>query len=403
MPTHPLTMLCLASYEKGAEFMREAKRQGWRVYLVTSESIRDAAWPRESLDDIFLIPDENKKWRLNDVILGVSYLARTHRIDRIVALDDFDVETAAALREHLRIPGMGETTARYFRDKLAMRARAREYGVPVPPFTPVFNDEVVNAYLAEVPGPWLVKPRSEASTIGIKRTSSPSEVWEVLNQLGDRRSYHLLEKFIPGDVYHVDSIISEREVVFAAVSKYARPPIEVMHDGDVFATRIVEYGSDDEQQLLEFNRCVLKAMGMVRGASHTEFIKSHEDGTFYFLETSARVGGANIVELVEAATGVNLWAEWARLECAEPPETYRPPQGRREYAGLLISLARQEWPDTGAYNDPEVVWRLNKAFHAGLIVKSPDYGRVSRLLDDYMARFRVDFFTRQPVPDRPTA
>ncbi|QUV80467.1 ATP-grasp domain-containing protein [Chloracidobacterium thermophilum] len=100
-----------------------------------------------------------------------------HRIDRIVALDDFDVETAAALREHLRIPGMGETTARYFRDKLAMRARAREYGVPVPPFTPVFNDEVVNAYLAEVPGPWLVKPRSEASTIGIKRTSSPDEVW----------------------------------------------------------------------------------------------------------------------------------------------------------------------------------------------------------------------------------
>jgi hypothetical protein len=267
MPTHPLTMLCLASYEKGAEFMREAKRQGWRVYLVTSESIRDAAWPRESLDDIFLIPDENKKWRLNDVILGVSYLARTHCLDRIVALDDFDVERAAALREHLRVPGMGETTARYFRDKLAMRARAREYGVPVPPFTPVFNDEVVNAYLAEVPGPWLVKPRSEASTIGIKRTSSPDEVWEILNQLGDRRSYHLLEKFLPGDVYHVDSIVSEREVVFAAVSKYARPPIEVMHDGDVFATRTVEYGSEDEQQLLEFNRRVLKAMGLVRGAS----------------------------------------------------------------------------------------------------------------------------------------
>ncbi|MCS7080929.1 MAG: ATP-grasp domain-containing protein [Chloracidobacterium sp.] len=402
MPTRPPTMLCLASYEKGAEFMREAKRQGWRVYLVTSESIRDADWPRESLDDIFFMPDENKKWRLNDVILGVSYLARTHRIDRIVALDDFDVETAAALREHLRVPGMGETTARYFRDKLAMRAKAREHGVPVPPFTPVFNDEVVNEYLAEVPGPWLVKPRSEASTIGIKRTASPEEVWATLHQLGDRRSFHLLEKFIPGEVYHVDSIVSEREVVFAAVSKYARPPIEVMHDGDVFATRIVEYGSDDEQELLELNRRVLWAMGLVRGASHTEFIKAHEDGAFYFLETSARVGGANIVELVEAATGVNLWAEWAKLECAVPPERYRPPQARRDYAGLLISLARQQRPDTSAYNDPEIVWRLNKEFHAGLIVQSPSYDRITRLLDDYVARFRVDFFARQPVPERPT-
>ncbi len=402
MLTRPLTMLCLASYEKGAEFMREVKRQGWRVYLVTSESIRDANWPRESLDDIFFMPDENKKWRLNDVILGVSYLARTHHIDRIVALDDFDVETAAALREHLRVPGMGETTGRYFRDKLAMRAKAREQGVPVPPFTAVFNDEVVNHYLAEVPGPWLVKPRSEASTIGIKRTAAPEEVWNILNQLGDRRSFYLLEKFIPGEVYHVDSIVSEREVVFAAVSRYTRPPIEVMHDGDVFATRTVEHDSDDEHRLLEFNQRVLKAMGLVRGASHTEFIKAHEDGTFYFLETSARVGGANIVELVESATGVNLWREWAKLECTEPPGSYRPPQARRDYAGLIISLARQQRPDTGAYNDPEIVWRLDKDFHAGLIVKSSSYHRITQLLDDYLRRFRIDFFARQPVPERPT-
>ncbi|MFQ3639163.1 MAG: ATP-grasp domain-containing protein [Chloracidobacterium sp.] len=402
MPTRPLTMLCLASYEKGAEFMREVKRQGWRVYLVTSESIQNADWPRESLDDIFLMPDDNKKWRLNDVILGVSFLARTHRIDRIVALDDFDVETAAALREHLRVPGMGETTGRYFRDKLAMRAKAREHGVPAPPFTPVFNDEVVREYVAETPGPWLVKPRSEASTIGIQRVNSPDELWARLESLGDRRSFHLLEKFIPGDVYHVDSIVSEREVVFAAVSKYARPPIEVMHDGDVFATRIVEHDTDDEQQLLELNRRVLQSMGMVCGASHTEFIKAHADGTYYFLETSARVGGANIVELVEAATGVNLWAEWAKLECAEPFGGYRPPPPRRDYAGLLISLARQERPDTSAYNDPEVAWRLNKDFHAGLIVKSPSYDRITHLLNDYMARVRVDFFARQPVPDRPT-
>ncbi len=402
MPTRPLTMLCLASYEKGAEFMREAKRQGWRVYLVTSESIRDAAWPRESLDDVFLMPDDNQKWRLQDVILGVSYLARTHRIDRIVALDDFDVETAAALREHLRIPGMGETTGRYFRDKLAMRAKAREHGVPVPPFTAVFNDEVVGEYLAEAPGPWLVKPRSEASTIGIKRVSAPEEVWAALEKLGDRRSYHLLEKFIPGDVYHVDSIVSERQVVFAAASKYARPPIEVMHDGDVFATRIVEHDSDEERELLEFNRRVLHAMGLVRGASHTEFIRAHADGTFYFLETSARVGGANIVELVEAATGVNLWAEWAKLECAEPADSYRPPQARRDYAGLIISLARQARPDLSAYNDPEIAWRLDKDFHAGLIVKSASYDRITHLLDDYLARFRADFFTRHPVPERPT-
>ena len=58
----------------------------------------------------------------------------------------------------------------------------------------------------------------------------------------------------------------------------------------------------------------MSAFGLVRGVAHTEFIKSHNDGQFYFLETAARVGGANIAEMVEAATGINLWSEWAKIE-----------------------------------------------------------------------------------------
>src|SRR4029453_16700370 len=78
---------------------------------------------------------------LEGVMNAVSYMARTQKLDRIVALDEFDMETAAALREHMRIPGMGLTTLRYFRDKLAMRAQAHEKGVLVPEFVPVINQE----------------------------------------------------------------------------------------------------------------------------------------------------------------------------------------------------------------------------------------------------------------------
>src|ERR687884_376894 len=176
----PLTILCLASYEKGAEFMRECKRQNCRVLLLTSESIANADWPRESIDEIFLIPDDNKKWKLADVISGVSYLARTETIDCIVPLDDFDLETAAALREHLRVPGMGETTTRYFRDKLAMRVRAREAGIPVPDFVPILNYDRIREYLATVPPPWVLKPRFSASAIGIRKLHEAEQVWRTL-------------------------------------------------------------------------------------------------------------------------------------------------------------------------------------------------------------------------------
>src|SRR4029079_10132795 len=102
-------------------------------------------WAREALDDVFLMPDLAKR---QDVINAVSYLVRTRKIARIVPLDDDDVETAAALREHLRVPGMGDTTARYFRDKLAMRVQARDAGILVPEFVHVLNYDRLREFMA---------------------------------------------------------------------------------------------------------------------------------------------------------------------------------------------------------------------------------------------------------------
>lgn len=397
--TEPRTILCLASFEKGHAFLREAKRQGWTVYLLTSKSLEHASWPREALDDIFFIPDQQKEWKLEDAILGVSYLARRHRIDRIVALDDYDVETAAALREHLRVPGMGDTTARYFRDKLAMRLRAKEAGIPVPEFAPVVNYDDLRAYMRTVPGPWLLKPRFEASALGIRKIECEAELWPALDQLGDDQSYYVFERFVEGAVFHVDSIISERKIVFAIACRYGAPPMQVAHAGGIFSSRVLEYGSDDEKHLLEANAKVLAAMGHLRGASHTEFIKG-ADGTFHFLETSARVGGANIMDLVETASGLNLWAEWAKVETEEA--AYRVPEVRRDYAGLLISLARQEWPDLNVFADPEVVLRIPKRHHVGLVWRSNSSARVEELQRKYIEQVQHDFHASQPLPERAT-
>ncbi len=397
----PLTILCLASYFKGLDFIRECRRQGCRVLLLTSHSLRDEEWPRESIDEFFYIPDIEKKWKIEDVLLGVSYMARSENIDRIVPLDDFDVETGATLREHLRIAGMGDTTARYFRDKLAMRAKARDEGLAVPEFIHILNHAKLRDFMNRVSPPWVLKPRSLAGSMGIKKVVSAEELWPALELLGDQQSYYLLEQYVPGDIYHVDTIVYERELLFAIASRYGRPPMDVSHEGDIFTTRTLPRGSDEERPLLALNEKVLRAFGLVRGVSHSEFIAGR-DGRLYFLETSARVGGAHIADLVEAATGINLWAEWAKIEIAGGKAPYSPPVARNDNAGLLISLARQEHPDTSAYNDAEIVWRLNdKKHHVGLIVKSSDPARVQELIGSYAQRFRQDFFASQPPRDKP--
>ncbi len=387
------TLLCITSYEKGQEFIRECKRQGAYVILLTVTALENANWPRESIDELYYMPDLSKT---DELIRAVSFLARTRVIDSIVALDDYDVWTAANLREHLRIPGMGDTTVRHFRDKLAMRLQAQENNISVPDFVHVLNQNKVSEFINRVTPPWVLKPRAEASTIGIAKINTVEEFWSRVDTLGDRQSFYLLECFIPGELYHVDSLVVDREIVFAEAHHYGKPPLNVYHEGGIFTTRTIPRESKDETILKELNRQIMSAFGLMRGVTHTEFIKGLDDGNFYFLETAARVGGANIAEMVEAATGINLWREWAKIELNAHNDTYQLPEQQQNYAGVIVSLARQEHPDTSAYQDPEIVMRLDKRHHVGFVIASESPVRVNFLLDEYTQRFINDFLATLP-------
>jgi hypothetical protein len=107
--------------------------------------------------------------------------------------------------------------------------------------------------------------------------------------------------------------------------------------------------------------------------------------------------------MVEAASGINLWREWARIEVAGGDGSYRLPPVREEYAGVILSLARQEKPDTSGYNDPEVFLRIRRHHHAGLILRSSDSQRVQSLLDNYSLRFAEEFLAVEPPREKPTA
>jgi hypothetical protein len=398
-------ILCVTSYEKGQAFLRQAAAMGCRVVLLTVDKLRHADWPFDILHEFHTMPDGLTRQQITNT---VTYLARSRKFERVVALDEFDMHTAAHLREHMRIPGMGLTTTAYFRDKLAMRHQAKRAGILVPEFVGVLNYDDLRAYMASVPAPWVLKPRAEASAIGIRKIHDPEQLWRALDQLGDEQSNYLLERFVPGDIFHVDAITSERKVVFSEVNRYGKPPMQVMHEGGVFTTRSVARDSDDARALVALNEKLVPALGMVRGVSHGEYIKARqpdENGNpqYYFLEVAARVGGAFIAELVEHSTGLNLWAEWARIEIANlRGEPYTLPERKYSYAGSVLCLARTEWPDTSSFDAPEIAYRMNKKHHAGLLVQSPDPNRVAALLDEYSQRFAEMYLATAPVPARPT-
>jgi hypothetical protein len=357
------------------------------VYLITSEKLKESNWPREYIDEIFFMPGQDLDWDLETLLVGVGGMMKAIKIDAIVALDDYDVEKATFLRENLRIPGMGQTTGRYFRDKLAMRMRAQEAGVLVPAFSALFNDHEINHFADNVPPPWVLKPRSEASAHGIIKVYDKESLWQNIHDMGDNRLRYLVEQFKPGDVYHADGLNMDGKNIFCTVSKYLATPMEISQGGGIFRSANVPYNSEDDKSMRKANEEVMKAFGMKNGASHTEFIKGREDGQVYFLETSSRVGGAHLAEMVEGATDINLWAEWAKIEDSVVKGIkYNLPKVKKGYAGIVLTLSKFQDPDLSAFNDPEVCFRVPLDYHAGLILKSDKHARIRELLDDYAER-----------------
>lgn len=371
---------------RGNALFAALKTLGYRTLLVTAKQWLDAPWDKPVIDEIFALP------RFDDLSLvrnGVAYLLRSRRFEKVFSVDDPGVELTAHVREFFQLPGMGETTARRFRDKLAMRRAAREAGVPVPDFSSTFHDADVNAFLSNTQGPWLVKPRSEFLSKGIQRVADRDAAWRVLDALGDARAGHLIERYVPGDVFHVDSVISDGKVRFAEAHGYQTPLLDVVQSGGMMVTATVEHGSALEGSLLDANKRVLAALGHKHGVAHTELIVGRADNTVYFLESAARVAGAAIPELVEATTGVNLWREYARVELMGA--SYEPPERKSAHGALLAGLAKTEHPSFHAVQGPSTARTLNLLpYQAGLILREDDPAKLREVLAETQPRFVHD-------------
>ncbi len=397
------TIVCISCYYKGYDFMDEMKKLGNKVLLITSENLKDKNWPWHAIDEVFYMRETAPSvWNLEHLVQGFSHVMTTRKVDAVVALDDYDVEKAALIRETFRIPGMGQTTHRYFRDKLAMRQQAKDTGISVPEFTAIFNNQEVHDFTQKVPAPWVLKPRSEASASGIKKINSTEELWPAIEQLRNERHLFLLESFKPGDVFHVDSLVYQKEIVFTCCSKYLAPPMKVSHEGGVFRTRTLNRYSEDFESLNEINTQVLSKFGLVNGATHSEYIKG-DDGKYYFLETSSRVGGAHIPDLVESATGINIWREWAKLETALlRNEKYEVAKPTGFFAGLIIALAKELHPNTSDFECEEVVRFLPIDYHIGIVYKSADEGKIKQRLDEAAEIITAKILNILPPKEKPS-
>jgi len=159
------------------------------VVLLTVDKLRDADWPKDVLAEFHTMPEADVSGAAGPGTgEDSSRLGRLagRKIARVVALDEFDLESAASLREHLPAAGDGADGDEVLSGtRLAMRTGARAAGVAVPEFFRSVQRCGTECVYGERGRPrGCLKPRWSASAIGIRKITRPEELWPALDFAG---------------------------------------------------------------------------------------------------------------------------------------------------------------------------------------------------------------------------
>jgi phosphoribosylaminoimidazole carboxylase (NCAIR synthetase) len=318
-------------------FIKVGRDYGYQVIALAPENTKFS--PGE-VDYYYFCNDYDNKLTVR---AQVKDLCRAHDIQRIMVSFEGDVYTGSLCREDNGIEGLQPEHGIFFRDKNAMNARAQELGILVPEWCLPHTFETLKRFTERVGFPIILKPYDGMACKDTYRVNSPEALLNIWTLIRNERHNYRAEAFVRGRQFHLDSLVQNGRVVFELLSEYTYKLLDGVLEGFRYNELVASISRpvdlcDSHQQMLTYNQQLLSGFGLRCGVAHSEFYLT-EDGSVYFGEVGARVGGVYIVPMVEQAGGLHLAREWARMELDS--NYYPPPRNCRYVGGVKITSSKR--------------------------------------------------------------
>lgn len=252
------------------------------------------------------------------IILDVIELSKQIQIDEIVALSEKDVLRAGKLRSFIGVKGLNEIQTWEFRDKVAMKNKLIQSKVPVANYKPVYGITDIMQFADENDYKIVIKPRRDAGSRGVTVITNESELNRFLEKsndfLSNLGSNFLVESLIEGELYHVDGIYHQHQLISTFVSKYLtsclgfkenKPLVSTLVDEkDIYRESINEIVLKSLQTLGENETCIF----------HAEIFVD-VNGSILVNEIACRIGGAKIYPTIKKVCHYDIISEYFRILC----------------------------------------------------------------------------------------
>lgn len=239
---------------------------------------------------------------------AVYNIAKSEHVDGIISdQTDMAVYSIAYASTKLGLSGNSPEVAELFINKHLMREKCKQLGLPSIPSDSVDNVEDAKKCFNDFGSPCIIKPVDSAGSKGVTRINTIKELEQHYDECVKYSGTGeiIIEKFITGKEFEVDSIALNREVktlMYADLDEFKIP--------NVFASMTRLYPSvaekDIVERLLDYDNTMLKGFGINQGLTHSEYIVDDKTGEVYLIETALRGGGTFISShIAELQTGIN--------------------------------------------------------------------------------------------------
>lgn len=285
-----------------------------RLAVITTSSAEQMSPDlREALAGHWQVADALDPQQIADAVRGLS--RQIGRVERLIgALEQLQVPLAQA-RDALGLEGMSAEVATNVRDKSQMKTVLTAAGVPCARHQLVHRTEQALAFRDLVGYPMVAKPPDGAGAKATFRldTDGDFDSWLAAAQQ-DAGEVWLLEEFLTGREHTFDSVTLGGETVWASISDYRPPPLEVLRTPWVQWTVLLprDVSGPEYTTIRSVGPAALRALGVRDAFSHMEWFE-RPDGSVAVSEVGARPPGAQLASMIGFSHDIDFYAAWAEL------------------------------------------------------------------------------------------
>ena len=237
-----------------------------------------------------------------------EYQKTHHRIDGVVCVAADVPYTVSFIADKLRSPGIPLQSALLSMDKLAMKEKFRENGIPIPWFFEVKSSEEVYTHLKKY-NELIIKPVDSRGARGVQRINLQSKIEEAFIEAQENSPSGrvIIEEFLTGHQVSTESVIFDD---LESTPGFSDRNYEYL---DKFAPHIIENGGTMPSTLSKSDREAIsdlaisagRALGVTRGTVKGDMILTPEGPKIIELATRLS-GGWFATNQITLATGVDL-------------------------------------------------------------------------------------------------